>query len=283
MKMTLRTAFLAALTALAMPALPAFAAEAPWLPSPGSNSLAFSFTNQKADTFRAGDMLGQLPATLKQDTFKLNYSYGIADSLALDIETGYAKSKFIVVPGLAPNGGESGVTDSRIGLRFRVLDDQADAPLTITLGAAAILKGSYNTGSLPAIGDGANALEISASAGKAITSNFNIYGTLGYRDRKAPVPKESFYAVGLNFNPTSQLSFSLKHEEVRSKGSLDIGGPGFSPARFPEVKEDYGFTSVGASLRFSRNLGVGLQFGEKKGKRNTAESKVYGLSLNTSF
>ena len=283
MNMTLRTAFLASLTALVIPALPAFAAEAPWLPSPGANSLALSFTNQKADTFRAGNMLGQLPVTLKLDTFKLNYNYGISDSLALDVVTGYAKSKFIVVPGLAPNGGESGVTDSRIGLRFRVLDDLADAPLTITLGAAAILKGSYKTGSLPAIGDGANALEISASAGKAITSNFNIYGTLGYRDRKAPVPKESFYEAGLIFNPTPQLGFSLKHEEVRSKGSLDIGGPGFSPARFPEVKEDYGFTSVGASFRLSRNIGIGVQYGEKQAERNTAESKAFGVSLNTSF
>ena len=279
-KITARFALLASLTALAMPA---FAAQSPWLPSPGANSLTFSFSNQKADEFRAGDMKGQLPAPLKQDTFKLNYSVGILDSLALDIETGYAKSKFISIPGLAPNGGTSGVTDSRIGLRFRVLDDLADAPVTLTLGAAAILKGNYDTGSLPAIGDGANALEISASLGKQITSKFNVYGTLGYRDRKAPVPNENFYELGLNFNATSQLGFTLKHEEVRSKGSLDIGGPGFSPARFPEVKEDYGFTSVGANFRFSRNLAIGVQYGEKQAKRNTAESKVYGLSLNTAF
>jgi hypothetical protein len=285
-KLTPRKTVLASFAAVASfstIALPVFAVESPWLPSPGSNSLTFSFSNQSADELRAGNSPGQLPTSLKQDTYKLNYSFGIADALALDVETGYAKSKFITVPGLAPNGGQKGVTDSRLGLRFRVLDDLADAPLTVTLGAAAILKGDYDTGALPAIGDGANALEISASVGKAITSNFNIYGTVGYRDRKAPVPNENFYQLGLAFNPTSQLGFSLTHEEIRSKGNLDIGGPGFSPARFPEVKEDYGFTSVGASFRFTRNLGIGVQYGEKQAKRNTAESKVYGLSLNTSF
>ena len=279
-KITPCIVLLASLTALTTPAL---AAESPWLPSPGANSLTLSFSNQEADEFFAGSTKGKLPAMLKQDTFKLNYSRGILDELALDIEIGYAKSTFITIPGLAPNGGTSGVTDSRIGLRYRVLDDLADAPVTVTLGAAAILKGNYDKGALPSIGDGANAIEISASLGKAITSNFTVYGTLGYRSRKAPVPNEDYYQLGMNLNATSQLGFSLTHEEVRSKGSLDIGGPGFSPPRFPEVKEDYGFTSVGASLRFSRNLGVGLQFGEKKGKRNTAESKVYGLSLNTSF
>ena len=279
-KITPGIAVLASLTALAMPA---FAAESPWLPSPGAKSLTFSYGNQKADELRVGDIRAPLPATLKQDTVKVNYSYGILDSLALDVETGYAKSKFITVPGIAPNGGTSGVTDSRIGLRFRVLDDLADAPVTLTLGTAAILKGNYDTGALPAIGDGANALEVSASVGKQVTSKFNVYGTVGYRARKAPVPNENFYQLGLSFAATSQLGFSLTHEEVRSKGSLDIGGPGFTPARFPEVKEEYGFTSVGSSFRFSRHFAVGVQVGEKQGKRNTAESKVYGVSLNASF
>jgi hypothetical protein len=258
-------------------------AEGAYLPSPGSNTLTFSFSNQKADEFRPGDMRGNLPADLKQDTFKLNYSYGILDRLALDIEVGYAKSKFITIPGLAPNGGLKGNTDSRIGLRFRVLDDLADAPVTLTLGAAAIIKGSYDTGALSSIGDGASGIEVSATVAKAFTSNFNGFASVGYRDRQSPVPNESFYKFGINFNPTAQIGLSLAHEELRSSGTLDIGGPGFSPARFPEVKEEYGFTTLGANFRVSRNLSLGVQYGEKQAKRNTAESKVVGVSLTTSF
>jgi hypothetical protein len=258
-------------------------AEGAYLPRPGSNTLTFSFSNQEADEFRPGDMRGNLPADLKQDTFKLNYSYGILDPLALDVEVGYAKSKFITIPGLAPNGGLKGNTDSRIGLRFRVLDDLADAPVTLTLGAAAIIKGSYDTGALSSIGDGANGIEVSATVAKAFTSNFNGFAMVGYRDRESPVPNESFYKFGLNFNPTAQIGLSLAHEELRSSGTLDIGGPGFSPARFPEVKEEYGFTTLGANFRVTRNLSLGVQYGEKQAKRNTAESKVVGLSLTTSF
>ena len=258
-------------------------AQTPWLPSPGATDLTFSFVNQKADELKAGTQTVPLPVTLKQDTFGIVLNYGISDSLALDANIGYAKSKFIQVPGLAPDGGLSGLTDSRLGLRFRLLDDLANDPVTLTFGATAIIKGNYKTGSLPAIGDGANAIEISAAVGKAITSNFNVYGVVGYRDRKAPVPNETFFKFGANVNFTPQLFAGLEYQKVDARGGLDIGGPGFSPARFPEVQEDYSLTSVTLGYRFTKNLNAAIQYGDKQGQRNTALSKVYGLSLGTSF
>lgn len=258
-------------------------AQTPWLPSPGATDLTFSFTNQEADKLKAGTNTAPLPTTLKQDTFGLILNYGISDSLALDASIGSAKSKFIKVPGLAPDGGLSGLTDSRLGLRFRLQDDLADDPVTLTFGAAAIIKGDYKTGSLPAIGDGANAIEISAAVGKAITSNFNVYGVIGYRDRKAPVPNETFFKVGANVNFTPQLFGGLEYQKVDARGGLDIGGPGFSPARFPEVQEDFTLTSVTLGYRFTKNFNAAIQYGDKQGQRNTALSKVYGLSLGTSF
>ncbi len=273
------SAFLLCVSCLGVPAF----AQTPWLPSPGSTELTFSFTNQKADEFKPGADTAKLPASLKQDTLGVTLNYGISDSLALDANIGYANSKFIQVPGLAPDGGLSGLTDSRLGLRFRLLDDLANDPVTLTFGAAAILQGNYKTGALSAIGDGANALEISAALGKAITSNFNVYGVVGYRDREAPVPNETFFKVGANVNFTPQLFAGLDYQKVDARGGLDIGGPGFSPSRFPEVQEDYSLTSVMLGYRFSRNFNAAIQYGDKKGQRNTAVSKVYGLSLGTSF
>jgi hypothetical protein len=272
---------LALLTSLGI-ALPTFA-QTPWLPSPGATDLTFSFTNQKADELKAGTDTGKLPTALKQDTFGITLAYGISDALALDAATGYAKSKFIQVPGLAPDGGLSGVTDSRLGLRFRLLDDLASDPVTLTFGAAAIIKGSYKTGALTAIGDGANAVEVSVAVGKAITSNFNVYGVIGYRDRKAPVPNETFFKAGASVNFTPELFAALDYQKVDARGGLDIGGPGFSPARFPEVQEDYSLTSVSLGYRFTKNLSASIQYGDKQGQRNTALSKVYGISLGTSF
>ncbi len=260
----------------------AFANDA-YLPSPGKSIVSFSFGNQKTDQIKAGAMTAQLPTDIKQDNYKFNYTYGISDPLALDIEVGYAKSKFIVIPGLAPDGGLSGVTDSRLGLRYRLLDDQAADAVTLTLGAAAIIKGSYKTGSLPAIGDGANGIELSVSLAKALTSNFSVFGTLGQRDRSSSVPTETFYKIGANFNPTSQIGLFVTHEDVKSKGNLDIGGPGFSPSRFPEVKEEYGFTSGGINFQIVPTVSIGLQFGQKQAKRNTAESKIIGATISTSF
>jgi hypothetical protein len=258
-------------------------AQTPWLPSPGSSDLTLSLANQKADDFKPGNASAKLPATLKQTNFGLTYNYGVNDALALDATVGYAKSSFIQVPGLAPNGGLSGVTDSRLGLRYRLLDDTGADPISVTLGAAAILKGSYDTGALPAIGDGANALEVSVSVGKIFNSTFSAYGTLGYRDRKAPVPNENFIKLGANVNFTPQFFAGLNYEKVDAKDGLDIGGPGFSPARFPEVQEDYTLSSVTVGFRINKSLTAALQFGDKKGQRNTAEGKVIGFSVQSSF
>jgi len=258
-------------------------AQTPWLPSPGTTDLTFSFTNQTANALKAGTDTSPLPATLKQDTFGITLNYGISDSLALDANIGYAKSKFIQVPGLAPDGGLSGATDSRLGLRFRLLDDLASDPVTLTFGAAAIIKGNYKTGALSAIGDGANALEISAGVGKSITSNFSVYGVVGYRDRSAPVPNETFFKVGANVNFTPQLFAGVQYQKVDARDGLDIGGPGFSPSRFPEVQEDYSLTSVTLGYRFTKNFNAAIQYGDKQGQRNTAVGKVYGLSLGASF
>lgn len=278
----LRLSALSAATVGALLLAPAAMAQTPWLPAPGTNDLSLSFINQKADDFKPGTASGTLPATLKLDTFSLSFTHGLSDAVAIDATVGYGKSSFIRVPGLAPNGGLSGVTDSRIGVRFRALDDAANDPLTITLGAAAILKGSYDTGALSAIGDGASALEVSASVGKTI-GGLNVYGVLGYRDRQSPVPKENFLKIGAIANFTPQFYVGAEYQKVDARGGLDIGGPGFSPARFPEVQEDFALTSASLGFRFNKAMSATIQFGEKRGERNTAESKVVGVSLSTSF
>ncbi len=259
------------------------AAQSPWLPAPGKSAVTISFVNQNSDKFYAGATKGDLPADLKQDTFSLALAYGINDSLALDISGGYAKSKFITVPGLAPDGGLKGLTDTRFGLRYRLLDDLADAPVTVTLGAAAIVAGNYKTGALPSIGDGANAVEVFTSIGKVVAPGVAVYGNLGYRDRATSVPNELFYGVGVSYSPMSKLSFALDHQVTDARKGLDIGGPGFSPDRFPEVQEDYSTTIASATFRFTPALGLSLQAGKKNGKRNTAESKILGLSLTANF
>ncbi len=268
---------------LASSLAPSAFAQTPWLPAPGTSELTLGFVNQKADTFKPGTATASLPATLKQDTFSLSYTYGVSDALAIDAAIGRAKSDFIVASGLAPKGGLSGGTDSRLGVRFRVLDDLANDPVTLTLGLGAILKGSYDTGALPAIGDGANAVEISVAVGKSLTSNLNVYALLGYRDRAAPVSNENFYKLGANVNFTPQLFAAVDYQKVDAKGGLDIGGPGFSPARFPEVQEDYSLTSLTLGYRFSPRVSAAVQYGDKQGQRNTAVGKAYGFSIATSF
>jgi len=271
--------------AAALTSAPAWAGDiSPWTPVAGSVEAEVAISRQQADQFYAGTALGDIPtgAELEQDAVTLTASYGITERLSADLEIGYANSKFPVVPGLAPNGGSSGLTDVMLGLRFKVLDELSGAPLTATLGAAAIIAGGYPTGALSAIGDGGSGGQIALALGKQI-GPFSLSTDIGYRTRSNNVPDDLFGSVQASFAVTNSISLYGGLAFVDSKGNLDIGGPGFSPARFPEVEEDYKLWTVGASAAVTGSASVSLTYGEKFDGRNTAQSNVIRLGVGYAF
>ncbi len=254
----------------------------PWTPAAGGGEVEISWQRQTADTFNPGDATAPLPTDLSQSALVLNGSYGISDRLAIDVEIGYAKSKFLTDPVLAPNGGTDGLTDVRIGARFKVLDELSGSPLTATLGIAGIIDGGYETGSLPAIGDGGSGGQVALALGKQ-AGPVSLSADIGYKIRSNNVPDEVFgsakvaVALGSRFSVYGGLAF------VDSASGLDIGGPGFSPARFPEVEEDYKLWTVGAAASLTDSLSLNATYGEKFDGRNTAESNVVRIGIGYSF
>ena len=255
----------------------------PWLPGAGSGNVTFAYVAQSADEFFAGGVEMPLPTDLELDTLQVGFSYGINDRFALDIRAGYAESDFLTDPGLAPEGGLSGVTDSRIGLRWLLLDEFADAPVTLTLGGAINIEGSYDTGALSAIGDGASGAELGLAIGRQFDSGFSLNGEVGARQRGGDVPNERFFGVTGAYAFTERFSGFVGYEDVNSDGDLDIGAPGFSPARFPEVEEDYSLWHAGLSVAFNEAWSAGGTYGSKFDGRNTAKSDFWVISLSRSF
>ena len=255
----------------------------PWLPGEGSGDVSFSYVAQTADEFFAGSTEMPLPTDLEMDTFQIGFSYGINDRLALDIRAGYAQSDFLTDPGLAPQGGLNGVTDSRIGLRWLLLDEFGDAPVTLTLGGAINIEGSYDTGAITAIGDGASGAELALAIGRQFDSGFSLNGEFGARRRGGDVPNEWFFGVTAGYAFTGRLSGYVGYEDVNSDGNLDIGAAGFSPARFPEVEEDYSLWHAGLSVAFNDVWSVSGGYGRKIDGRNTSKSDFWLIALNRSF
>jgi hypothetical protein len=268
--------------ALAMSA-PAFANEiSPYTPVAGGGEAEISVTHQSADTFNVGTAKANLPVDLKLTTVALDGSYGVTDKLSFDVRIGYAKSKFTVDPGLAPQGGLDGLTDIMIGARYKIIDEVDGGPFTATLGVAAIIDGGYRTGAITAIGDGGSGGQVALAFGKQL-GPVSYTSSIGYRTRDNNVPDEIFGGSRLSVAFADRFSVFGGLSFTDSKGGLDVGGPGFTPARFPELEEDYKLWNIGAAVSFTDSLSLNASYGQKFDGRNTARSNFFRVGLGFSF
>jgi hypothetical protein len=262
---------------------PSYANEiSPYIPVAGGGDIEVSYTHQTADEFNADKARLQLPVDLKLTTIGIDTSYGVTDRLALDLRVGYAKSKFTVDPGLAPQGGLDGLTDVMIGARYKVLDEVDGAPVTATLGVAAIIDGGYRTGAITAIGDGGTGGQVAVAVGKQL-GPLSYSGNIGYRTRGNNVPDEIFGGTRLGLTFAERFSVYGGLSFVDSTSGINVGGPGFTPARFPEVEEDYKLWNVGAAVSFTEQLSINGAYGKKFDGRNTARSDFFRIGLGFSF
>jgi hypothetical protein len=254
----------------------------PWTLEDESSELTFHFVRQDADRFFAGNAEMALPGNLRQDTSSIEFSYGISNQLSLDVQVGYTKSDFPVVPGLAPNGGLSGLQDARLGLRYNIMGAENDLP-TVTFGLAALIDGSYDTGALPAVGDGESGVELSVLVGHAFESGFLLSGSYARRQYNGDVPDNNVFNLGAGYAFTDRFSGGVFYQDVSANGDLNIGGPGFSPARFPEVDEEFSLWGVGGSFAVTDAWVLGLDYGRKNDGKNTAKSDFLSLSVSYLF
>jgi hypothetical protein len=262
---------------------PALANEvSPYTPESGGGEAGLSVTHQSADSFNVAKAKADLPVDLKLTTVALDGSYGVTDKLAVDVRIGYAKSKFTVDPGLAPQGGLDGLTDIMIGARYKLIDEVDGGPFTATLGVAAIIDGGYRTGAITAIGDGGSGGQVALAFGKQL-GPVSYTSSIGYRTRGNAVPDEIFGGSQLALAFADRFSVFGGLSFTDSKGGLDVGGPGFSPARFPELEEDYKLWNVGGAVSFTDKLSLNAAYGKKFDGKNTARSDFFKVGLGFSF
>ena len=282
--MQLRNLFVSTLAAL--PLLALAESNSPWLPIPGQFSLGLNHTEQSGRDAYIGDM--QLPLSAitggaaskyKRATTTLRLDYGLSDSLAFDAAVGYAKVK------VGAADSDSGMTDRTLGLRWRVLDEYENPALpTLTLRAAAILKGNYDGARLASLGRGANCFEASVVLGKQIIPALAVWAEVGAQKRSANVPNATFCELGARYRFAPKWSASLGYSDKKFGGNLDIGGAGFSPARFQEVREERGVVKLGVGYAFAGNQGVALNLAKTTSGRNTVkDDRVIGLSYAIAF
>lgn len=262
------------------------AASNPWLPEPGSLNTVLSYVFQTADSLYMGNAKDTLPTDLDQHTVSAYLEYGLTDSITLDARLGYAVSDFLKTgaDGSSPFAASlDGLTDTNLGIRWRVLDELTNDPVTVTLRAAGIIEGTYRTGALNAIGDGASGGEFSALIGRYFENGISLSAEVGYRVRSSPVPDEFFSNLRAGYAITSKLGIGFSYQVAESLSGLDIGGPGFSPARFPALNEDSQVFGVDLSYRVTPKAFVSVNYGKTITGRNTSDQHIVGINLGYSF
>lgn len=249
-------------------------AASPWLPAAGGGKVTFSYVNESFQNFWAGGSKERLPTDLRQNTIWGNLEWGLSDNLALDLTTGFTKATF---------GANSldGLTDSLIGLRYKAL--QRDR-WVLTFRGAANLHGSYRlTDQGPyAPGDRAHGFEGSTLAGILFGHGIFAFGESGLRYRQKPVPNDFFASAGVGHSVRG-FTYGASYGRVQSLSGLDIGGAGFSPARFRELKKIVNTLDSHAGYTTSRGHYFGFSYARSLAGRNTGAKDIFGVTVGFAF
>lgn len=267
---------------------PVFADASAWLPEPGTGHLSLSYVSQSAEQFYRGEEKRPLPGgggeDLSQSTVWVSGAYGFNDSLSLDVQTGWAKSQFMIGPGIpTPSESFSGMVDASVGLTWRIVDEVISDSPSIALRAGVILAGDYETGFINSLGDGGDGYEASLVVGRFLGDQLGLSAEFGLRRRNNDIPGERFANLSGIWFLNDSLTVGLEYRMVNSTSGLQIGGPGFAPDRFPEIEEDT--QTVAARLYYSvnENFSLSLFGGAVIDGRNAAASNILGAAASYSF
>ncbi len=260
--------------------------DSPWLPIPGSGSISAGYVTQSAKNAYIGDqelpvsaITGGAASKFKRTSFTVGGSYGISDEFSVDARIGRSSVK---VGGV---DNTSGRTDAVLGGNWRALDEfEGGGFPTVTLRAAAIFKGDYNGDRLAALGKAANGFELSVLLGKQLTRELRVWGELGFQNRSKSVPNATIFELNGAYAFTPVISAYAGYALTRFSGDLDIGGPGFTPAAFQQVKEERDVLRAGLNFALASNQAVGLSFAKVVSGRNTVkDDSILGISYTYGF
>ncbi len=263
----------------------AFASGSAWLPAPGSGSVTLSYVWQNADEFYKESTKGDTPAgeDLTQQTVWIDGKYGLSDSVGIDFSAGLARGSFITGEGIpAKEEEENGLADINLGVTWRIADEVISSGPSIALRLGGTKAGSYDTGYINSIGDGADGFEISGIIGKYITDRIAFSGEVGYRYRH-DIPNNIFVTLSGGVLILDGVGVSVNYDMTNAGSGLDVGGPGFAPDRFPETEEDIHVLSSALSVAVSEQVSLGASYGRVLDGRNTAASDIFSVSVGYSF
>ena len=294
-------------------AQPVFAQGTPWIAEPGTGTISFTYANQSAKEFwrpvdgNVTKVTGPLgdSGKLAQNTMWFAANYAVNDFVALDIQSAFASSSVkgtaaVSGPLAGSQSGYSGLFDSNIALTFRLVDELiSDAP-SVAVRVGGILAGAYDTGYINSLGDGGHGVETSLIIGKfgnaagfsaevglrmrgSTEVNTQAVGGAMASGETVDVPNDMFVNLGLFIPAGSAVTLGVDYRLVNALSGIDIGGPGFSPSRFPGLEEDAHIVGGRLLANVTDTVNLNVFFGQVVAGKNTAASRIFGAGIGIGF
>lgn len=254
----------------------------PYLPPPGGGSVEFNFVHQNSQTGLFAQGSARPWQRFEQNAYQLSGNYGVSDKLAIDARITYSDTDF-VPNGNGPASGQNGLSDTQIGLRYRLLDELENSPVTLTLGLSGILRGLYTPTSIDTLGEGGSGAQFGVSIGKLVTKKLALVAEIGGRARLNSVPEEFFYSAEAAYAFHPRFSAWAGVTVSNSVGGVDIGTSGFAARGFPALNEDVKLWQVGGDLALTKKISLTGSYGRKFAGRNTVEGPFFRTGLRFSF
>ncbi len=266
-------------------------AASPWLPEAGSFEVTPIVIYETFDEFYRGNDRTDFPfQTFDQLTTLMSFDYAVLDGIALDLTLGYVRAWGGTNPAAVKLETNDGLQDVNLGIRFRILDelewDQEWIP-SLVFRFGGILAGTYKAdgSTFPGIpGDAASGIEGELAFGKLLPFyDLGLIGALGVRARDKGTPVDWHLRAGVFKTFCDSVTAGVAYDQWTSVSGLDIGGPGFTPDRFRELKEisknievSLGYTDPGGRY-------YGAYYTRTVGGRNTGIKDVAGFMVTFPF
>lgn len=258
------------LTALTCAALAWTQNSTPWTPQKRTASVSLSYVFDTYKDFRAGSNQASLPGNLSQNSFFAAIEYGVTDRISADLLTGYTRTKLLT-------NSLDGVADTLIGGRFKVYSGEST---TFTIRAAGVVAGSYPLTNLGPFAPGfkASGFLTSGLVGKTLGKGFYTSGEFGFSGYEKPVSDRLFgnAVVGQSIG---RWSYWGGYQQSRAVSGIDIGAPGFTPSRFPEINRIYGGFDAGAGYSLPKDVYLGVTYGRFLHGRNVGEKNAIAVTV----
>ena len=193
--------------------------------------------------FRSEYITPFAPSPYRIVVFQSAIQYGITDRLTFDMTIGYGKiskiSDYYPYAGVEYENRSTtkhGFIDSRIGLRYKLLDEydsKYNWMPTLSIRLAGIKKGDYDRRP-HSLGDGANGGEVNLYFAK----DFNFYGLgtfgdVGHRKRENPIPDDRLYSGFLYKNLWKNFFIVVGYRGQKSLGGYPFADPAQNESQFP--------------------------------------------------